>query len=133
MTSPHQYNLDPNALDHTWMCVLGPGGCSGMQKWGRKVRRGNSRISRLWGTTSLFPYAQLQCAWCYTALVPLQYAKVCPDQQSTLKKKTMAMNGLVAFTLYLMATEILRMPLHVPDGVGEMPFHTAKRCCCPRF
>lgn len=28
-----------------------------------------------------------------------------------------------------MATEILRMPLHVPDGAGAMPFYTAKRCC----
>lgn len=55
------------------------------------------------------------------------------SQQSTLKKNPMAMNSLVAFTLYLMATEILRMPLHVPNGVGEMPFHTAKRCCCLKF
>lgn len=57
---PLLHNQDQNVLDHPWGCVCwGQVGAQGMEKWGKQSgQEVKSRISRLWGTTSLFHYAQ---------------------------------------------------------------------------
>lgn len=84
-TSPLLYNLDQNALDHPRACVCwDQAGAQECKSGGRKVvRRGHSRINRLWGTTSPFPNAEPQCGWCSTAKIPLQCANRCPDSLSS--------------------------------------------------